>query len=229
MILTQRLLTEKGYSVGNIDGIGGKKTAAALGLYLEDQGFQGVTVTGTRHVLDAKITGIGPAEPVTVDDFDDPDDLFDAKEEAELGPVHPDLVKVVMRCKETCPVDFGVHDGIRTAAEQHALFKRGASQRDGYRRKSEHQLQDSGYGHAVDLVPIVNGRWKWDWDIIYVIAEHMQMAAEELGVPLRWGGSWTKINGLSGSPDQWVQAYVRRKQRQGKKAFNDGPHWELTT
>lgn len=146
---------------------------------------------------------------------------------AELKGVHPDLIKVVERAIEITEQDFTVFDGIRTAADQRALFKRGASQRDGYTRKSQHQKQPSGYGEAVDLVPWINGKPVWDWDAIYIIADAMVTAARELGVQLRWGGSWDHINDLSGSPENWVAAYVKRKRSAGKRAFNDGPHWEL--
>lgn len=156
--------------------------------------------------------------------------VLGSRSRAELQHVHPRMVATVQRAIQITTQDFAVHDGIRTAAEQNALYRRGASQRDGYRRKSEHQVQATGYGHAVDLVPWVPGRGLlWDWDLIYPIAEAMQTAAIECDVPIRWGGCWghTPINDLTGSPENWVQDYVRRKQKQGKRAFNDGPHYEL--
>ena len=146
---------------------------------------------------------------------------------AELKGVHPDLIKVVERAIEITEQDFTVFDGIRTAADQRALYKRGASQRDGYRRKSQHQKQPSGYGEAVDLVPWINGKPVWDWDAIYIIADAVVTAARQLDVPLRWGGCWQPVNDLSGSPENWVAAYVKRKRAAGKRAFNDGPHWEM--
>ncbi len=150
-----------------------------------------------------------------------------SRSRAELKGVHPDLVKVVERAIEITEQDFIVFDGLRTAADQNALYRRGASQRDGYRRKSEHQVQASGYGQAVDLVPWINGKPVWDWDAIYLIADAMVQAAKELGVRLRWGGCWQEVNALSGPPENWVAAYVKRKRSAGKRAFNDGPHWEL--
>lgn len=147
----------------------------------------------------------------------------------ELEGVHPDIVRVVERAIEITEQDFTVFDGIRTAADQRKLYNRRASQRDGYNRKSQHQKQASGFGEAVDLVPWINGKPVWDWDAIYKIAEAVVQAAVELGVPLRWGGCWgdVPVNELSGSPENWVAAYVKRKRSQGKRAFNDGPHWEL--
>lgn len=147
----------------------------------------------------------------------------------ELEGVHPDVVKCVQLAIKYTTQDFGVHDGIRTAAEQRALFNRRVSQRDGYTNKSEHQIQETGFGHAVDLVPWHNGRFVWDWEMIYPIAEALTQASKELNVPLRWGGCWGQvaIKDLTGSPENWVQDYVRRKMKAGKRAFNDGPHYEL--
>jgi peptidoglycan L-alanyl-D-glutamate endopeptidase CwlK len=155
---------------------------------------------------------------------------FGKRSLAELKGVHPDVVRVTHRTLELSTQDFGVHDGIRTAAEQNALYRRGASQKDGYRNVGKHQKQEDGFGHAVDLVPYVKGRGLvWDWNLIYPIALAMQQASIELETRIRWGGCWghTPICQLSGAPENWVQAYVRRKQKAGKRAFNDGPHYEL--
>ena len=146
---------------------------------------------------------------------------------AELVGVHPTIVDFANRTLHYSTVDFGVHDGIRTAEDQYALYKRGASQRDGYRRPSQHQKQASGYGEAVDLVPRVNGRWLWDWPMIYDIADAAFRAADEIGVPITWGGCWRNITGSKMLPEWCVQDYVKRRRMQGRRAFNDGPHWEL--
>ena len=146
---------------------------------------------------------------------------------SELVGVHQRLVEVVERAIEITEQDFTVFDGIRTAAEQNEHYRRGASQRDGYNKKSMHQKQADGYGHAVDLVPWIDGKPVWDWDAIYIIADAVVRAAREQNVRLRWGGCWQVVNELSGSPENWVAEYVKRKQSQGQRAFNDGPHWEL--
>lgn len=145
----------------------------------------------------------------------------------EMAKMHPDMVRVIERAIEVTDQDFTVFDGFRTAADQNALYRRGASTKDGYRRKSKHQVQADGYVHAADLVPWIGGKPVWDWDAIYVIAEAVVQAARELDVQIRWGGCWQHINDLSGDPEHWVAAYVKRKRSQGKRAFNDGPHWEL--
>ncbi|MDW3181785.1 M15 family peptidase [Roseobacter sp.] len=155
------------------------------------------------------------------------------KSRAEMKHMHPDLIRVIEFAIGITEQDFTVFDGYRSAADQHALYKRGASQLDGYQRISKHQVQPDGYVHAADLVP-----WRdsdgdgdlevdWHWPSIYLIADAMFVAARCLDVQLRWGGCWQHINPLTAPPEQLVQMYVKRKRAAGKRAFNDGPHWEL--
>lgn len=145
----------------------------------------------------------------------------------ELKGVHPDLVSVCHAAIAVSDVDFGVFDGLRTAAEQNALYRRGASTMDGYRRIGRHQVQATRFGHAVDLVPWVDGRFQWDWGAIYDLTASVVAVARQSGVHLRWGGCWAHVNPLLGDPQNWVEAYVRRKREQGRRAFTDGPHFEL--
>jgi peptidoglycan L-alanyl-D-glutamate endopeptidase CwlK len=138
---------------------------------------------------------------------------------AELDGVHADLVAVVKRAIELTVQDFAVHDGIRTQQEQRRLVEAGAS-----------QTLDSRHitGHAVDLVPYVNGKLRWEWEPIYRIADAVRMAARELGTSLRWGAAWDiDFTASQDSPEDIVSDYGARRRAEGKKAFLDGPHYEL--
>lgn len=137
----------------------------------------------------------------------------------ELNGVHPDLVAVVKRAIELTSQDFAVHDGIRTLAEQQRLVQAGASQTLDSRHIS---------GHAVDLVPYINGKLRWEWEPIYKIADAVRLAAKELGTPIRWGGAWDMtLTDTDESPEDLVADYSARSRKTGKKAFIDGPHFEL--
>lgn len=141
------------------------------------------------------------------------------KSKSELNGVHADLVRVVERAIVLTVQDFAVHDGIRTLAEQQKLVASGAS-----------QTLDSRHitGHAVDLVPVINGKLRWEWPPIYQIADAVRLAARELGVPIRWGGCWdVLLTDSDDSPEDLVQDYTARRRQAGKKAFIDGPHFEL--
>ena len=151
-----------------------------------------------------------------------------AKSLKELTGVHPDLVGVVKRAIVLTPVDFSVHDGIRSDIEQLNLYRAGASQLDGTKSRSKHQLQDDGLGHAVDLVPYINGKLRWEWEPIYLIADAIREAAEEAGVRIRWGGHWAELTGTGETdPRHLVERYVTFRRSKGLKAFIDGPHYEI--
>lgn len=118
--------------------------------------------------------------------------IFGQASESNLIGVHPDLVKVVRRALELTPIDFKVIEGRRTLERQRELVKAGASQT----LNSRHLT-----GHAVDIVPLPDGKVSWEWKYFYPMAEAMKQAAAELGIAVEWGGNWT--------------------------TFKDGPHFQL--
>lgn len=144
---------------------------------------------------------------------------FGTRSEKELAGVKPQLVAAVRRALVLSPVDFSVHDGLRTLEEQKKLLASGASTT----LNSKHLS-----GDAVDLVPYVGGKLRWEWPLIYPIAEAMRKASQELGVPLRWGGAWDQdFTFTDDSPEDLVNDYVARRRKRGLRAFIDGPHFEL--
>ena len=107
-----------------------------------------------------------------------------------LSGVHPDLVAVVKLAITITEQDFTVIEGIRNINRQRELYKAGKSTT----MNSRHIT-----GHAVDMVP-----WPVDWNDLKrfeVMSEAMKAAAEELDIPIVWGGDW--------------------------KSFYDAPHFEL--
>ena len=107
-----------------------------------------------------------------------------------LSGVNPDMVAVVKRAIEITEVDFTVIEGIRHINRQRELLKAGKSTP----LNSRHIT-----GHAVDMVP-----YPVDWEDLErfeLMAEAMKEAAEELDIPIVWGGDW--------------------------KSFYDAPHFEL--
>lgn len=111
---------------------------------------------------------------------------------AKLKGVHPDLVRVIKRAAKDSKVDFMVVEGLRTLARQKELLKAGAT-----------KILNSRHitGHAVDLVPLINGKARWDWPLYRKLAPFIWAAAKAENVPLEWGGDWEK--------------------------FPDAPHWQL--
>ena len=142
-----------------------------------------------------------------------------------LEGVHPDLIWVVRYAIRTTEQDFSVTDGLRTVDEQAENVRTGVSQT----MKSKHLAQKDGYAHAVDLVPWINGKARWELGACYKIMEAMRRASWERECLLLWGGAWVRLYQETPllAPDRLVAAYADRKRRVRKPAFIDGPHYEM--
>lgn len=117
-----------------------------------------------------------------------------------LRGVHPDLVRVVRRCAadwKDPETGFIVTCGVRTAAEQRALYDKGATRT----LRSRHIPAKNGFSHAIDLAATIKGEVRWDWPLYSKLAKAMKEAAKKEKVPLEWGGDWV--------------------------SFKDGPHYQL--
>ncbi|WLQ15414.1 M15 family metallopeptidase [Hahella aquimaris] len=114
------------------------------------------------------------------------------RSKSRLVGLHPDLVKVVERAIQITPIDFTVLEGLRTTECQTELYKAGKSKT----MRSRHLT-----GHAVDLGVLINGSITWETRYYQILADAVKQAAEELGIPIEWGGDF---NG-----------------------FFDGPHYQL--
>ncbi|CNF46615.1 M15 family metallopeptidase [Yersinia mollaretii] len=124
---------------------------------------------------------------------DKPQFRFGQISEHNLRNVHPDLVLIVRRALTLSAVDFRVIEGVRTSERQRQLVRNGSSKT----LNSRHLT-----GHAVDLAPLINNKIPWeDWGAFHQVAKAMKLAAQEMELPLQWGGDW--------------------------KTFKDGPHFEL--
>lgn len=55
----------------------------------------------------------------------------------------------------------------------------------------------------------------------------MRAAAKELNIRVRWGGCWATLNDTTKPTTQLVADYVAERRAAGKRAFIDGPHFEL--
>jgi len=112
--------------------------------------------------------------------------------------VHPIWIQRAKRVLSYGIIDATVPPlgGLRTTHEQRGLVEKGASQT----LNSLHRVQDTGYGHALDLVP-----YPVDWNNIErfnMLATLMFRAAQEDDYPCEWGGHW--------------------------KSFKDYPHFQFT-
>jgi peptidoglycan LD-endopeptidase CwlK len=119
------------------------------------------------------------------------------KNEKRMDGLHPDLVRVMRRAAKSA--SFTVTEGLRTIELQREYVRDGKSQT----LNSRHIKARNGYGHAIDIYPVVNGKTVMDWEGGHfdALAKVVKSAAKAEGVPIEWGGDW--------------------------KRFRDGPHWQL--
>jgi len=101
-----------------------------------------------------------------------------------------------------------ITEGLRTRERQAELVRKGASRT----MNSKHIV-----GKAVDVVILkANGEADWTPASYTAFARVVAQVALEMGVPIRWGGSWRWISG----PDCHDYPYVGAR-------FFDGPHFEV--
>ena len=87
-----------------------------------------------------------------------------------LLKVHPDLVRVVLRCATDWPdpeTAWIITCGLRTLAEQKLLVAKGASKT----MRSRHLPgAKTGLSHAVDFACTIRGIPRWDWPLYAKLA-----------------------------------------------------------
>lgn len=114
---------------------------------------------------------------------------------AQLATVEIPLRTVAARALELSPVDFLVHEGVRTLARQRELYAQGRTTPGNivtWTMESRHFAGPDGLGRAIDVL---------NWPIDYAatkqfmaIAYAFRQASRELNIPIRWGGDWNENN-----------------------------------
>lgn len=146
---------------------------------------------------------------------------------SRLEGVDERLVAVVKYAIGISKVDFTVLEGLRSVERQRELVQKGNSQT----MKSKHIE-----GLAVDLgaYDSVTGI-RWEEAAYFPIADAMQQAAKVCDVALCWGAAWAVPDNpypydcrmwQTNMEDCW-EAYHQLRRDQGRKGFNDMPHFEL--
>ena len=144
---------------------------------------------------------------------------------SKLEGVHESLVSIVKEAITLTKVDFGVICGTRTTSEQAELVKKGAAKT----MNSRHLPQEStGKSPVVDLMAYIGSRASWELNLYDDIADAIKAAAVTQGHPVTWGGAWHKqLNDWDGNSADLMNEYVDLRRSQGRKAFIDGPHFQL--
>lgn len=152
--------------------------------------------------------------------------VFTSAEEAKLAKMHPDLRRWLTRLRRN-----GVRFRIDTVERSLAAQQKAVASGNSKTMDSRHLVSKvSGKVHAVDLYPldhVDHDNVPWDWDDFYALGEQARIAAEQEGVPIRWGGPWVVLNGTTKSAKALVADYSARSKAAGRKPLIDGPHFEL--
>lgn len=128
--------------------------------------------------------------------------MLDAKSAARLAAAWPTLSKLFTACAADpmCPYPFTVLDAQRNKADQEKAFALGHSR--AHFGQSAHNWTPA---LALDVVPFAAGK-AIDWSNtarFKAFAAYVKRKANDMGVPVTWGGDW--------------------------KSIKDMPHWEIPT
>jgi peptidoglycan hydrolase-like protein with peptidoglycan-binding domain len=122
--------------------------------------------------------------------------ILNATSNKKLSTVDPLLREVIEYAASTAPsnIDFQIVQGLRTQAEQNALYAQGRTKPGKivtWTRNSNHMS-----GDAVDFQAYVNGKATWDEKAFIPVAQHIKKAAAVKGIKIQWGyDMWKKDYG----------------------------------
>lgn len=111
--------------------------------------------------------------------------------ENRLAKVHPTLaagIRSMIASLAAQGLTVEVVQGLRTFAEQDALFAQGRTKPGQVVTNAKGGQSNHNYGLAVDLCPFVNGKPQWNDN-----AGFLRIGAEAAKVGLQWGGNWKKF------------------------------------
>lgn len=114
---------------------------------------------------------------------------FGDRSRKSLEGVHPDLVKVMMHAITISPIDFMILEGMRSAAQEAENVAKGVSQT----MHSRHLPNRQGFACAVDIGAWVGGKIDWTYNHYVKLAVAIKHAAEQVSVPIEWGGDWQTL------------------------------------
>ena len=101
----------------------------------------------------------------------------------------PTLRLLLMEAIKDSPIDFTILETVRTIERQKEYFAKGTTKT----LKSRHipNVNKSGFSEAVDISP-----YPCDWSDLNrfrKLSEHILKKAEQLDIPITWGGNWKTL------------------------------------
>jgi peptidoglycan LD-endopeptidase CwlK len=117
--------------------------------------------------------------------------MLDPVSEKRLAAVHPELamrVRTLIQHLRTQSFDIRVVQGLRTYAEQDALFAQGRTKPGQVVTNARGGFSNHNFGLACDLCPFKAGNPQWSDNVGFLAIGK----AADL-VHLNWGGHWFKL------------------------------------
>jgi len=120
------------------------------------------------------------------------DYVYGSKSSGKLLTCHTDIRDVATLGLSRSPYDITIVHGWRGEDIQNALFESGASHKQYPHSKHNHTDADGmPLSLAIDFAPWVNSKIPWeDTHVFTIVAGVLIAAANELGIPVRYGGDW---------------------------------------
>ncbi len=166
------------------DGVVGNNTLKKA----VELGFKGFT---SKAAVIEKKPVVTPSESHT--NIFKGDDSVTQKSKAMLSRVHPTLQARVLAFLEHAKADgvtLQVVQGLRTFAEQDALYAKGRTKPGPKVTNAPAGKSNHNYGTAVDIAPIINGKISWDEKHFKAFGKWAEKAR------LSWGGNWKSFTDL---------------------------------
>lgn len=113
---------------------------------------------------------------------------MDPRSEKNLAEVEPELGAVIRNASQAEP--FIVIYGIRTVEAERKAVASGHSQT----MHSRHLPDKTGKAAAVDVMSAIHGFAPGHEAVVFgAIARAIKASADELGIPIEWGGNWHSL------------------------------------
>lgn len=188
----QQGLRDGGYAPGPVDGIFGPRTEAAVRAFQTDRGIEvdGIVGRQTWGELGRTASTPSPTPEVPVVPGNVPP-TGDAATDRRIAGLHPEVrataAQFVNRVEQELGIQLRVTQGMRTYAEQDALYAQGRTAPGDIVTNARGGQSNHNFGVAFDVVEVRadgSANWNTDWAAIGRIGESMG---------LEWGGNWTSF------------------------------------
>jgi peptidoglycan hydrolase-like protein with peptidoglycan-binding domain len=187
----QQKLKDLGFDPNGVDGHFGPGTEKAVRAFQSSKGLGADGKAGPNTLAALELGGSAPSgagSGTSTGTAAAAGGSVSANSQKRLDKVHPKLAQAVTAVINTLAAEglkVEVVQGLRTFAEQDALFAQGRTKPGKKVTKAKGGQSNHNYGLAVDLCPFVGGEPQWNDEAGF---DRIGAAGKQQG--LKWGGDW---------------------------------------